>query len=301
MQPDSAQVLAFLRQLQEDIVARLAAVEDRPFVGDAWQRAEGGGGIGRVVEGGQVLERAGVNFSHVAGAVLPPSASAGRPDLAGGSFEAMGVSLVIHPRNPFAPTTHMNTRFFVVAKPGAEPAWWFGGGMDLTPCYGFDEDAVAFHRACRDALDPFGAEYYPRFKRACDEYFFVRHRQEPRGIGGVFFEDFNERGFAFAFSLAAGVARAFSDAYLPILQRRMDTPYGPEQRDFQAYRRGRYVEFNLVQDRGTLFGLQSGGRAESILMSMPPAAHWRYNWMPQPGSAEERLTGHFLVARDWLA
>ena len=295
-----AEVEAFLRALQQDIVAGLSRIEGRPFLHDSWERPGGGGGISRVLEDGEVLERAGVNFSHVAGNALPPSASASRPELAGRSFEAMGISLVIHPRNPYAPTTHMNMRFFIAAKPGQEAVWWFGGGMDLTPYYGFAEDAVAFHRACRDVLDPFGRQYYPRFKRGCDEYFFIRHRQEPRGIGGVFFDDFNELDFDFSFALARAVAGAFPGAYLPILERRMGMPYGPEQRAFQAYRRGRYVEFNLVQDRGTLFGLQSGGRAESILMSMPPLAQWRYNWVPEPGSPEARLTSDFLVAKDWL-
>ncbi len=296
----AAEVETFLRTLQQEIVEELSRIEGRPFLHDAWERAEGGGGVSRVLEDGEVLERAGVNFSHVRGIALPPSATASRPELAGRSFEAMGVSLVIHPRNPYAPTTHMNVRFFVATKPGAEAVWWFGGGMDLTPYYGFEEDAVAFHRACRDALEPFGTHYYPRFKQGCDEYFFIKHRQEPRGIGGVFFDDFNERDFAFSFSLARSVAGAFLGAYVPILERRIATPYGTEQRAFQEYRRGRYVEFNLVQDRGTLFGLQSGGRAESILMSMPPVVQWRYNWVAEAGSPEARLMSDFLVAKDWL-
>lgn len=295
-----AQVETFLRGLQQEIVEKLSAIEGRPFLHDAWERVEGGGGISRVLEDGAVFERAGVNFSHVRGNTLPPSASASRPELAGRSFEAMGVSLVIHPRNPYAPTTHMNVRFFVATKPGEEAVWWFGGGLDLTPYYGFEEDAVAFHGACRDTLEPFGKDYYPRFKRGCDEYFFIKHRQEPRGIGGVFFDDFNERDFDFSFSLTRSVAGAFLSAYVPILERRMGTPYGPEQRAFQEYRRGRYVEFNLVQDRGTLFGLQSGGRAESILMSMPPVVQWRYNWVAEAGSPEARLMSDFLVAKDWL-
>jgi len=296
----SADVETFLRALQQEIVDKLTHIEERPFLHDAWERAEGGGGISQVLEAGEVFERAGVNFSHVRGNTLPPSASASRPELAGRSFEAMGVSLVIHPRNPYAPTTHMNVRFFVASKPGEDAIWWFGGGMDLTPYYGFEEDAIAFHRACRDALAPFGTQYYPRFKHACDEYFFIKHRQEPRGIGGVFFDDFNERDFAFSFDLARSVAGAFLAAYVPILERRVGTPYGPEQRAFQEYRRGRYVEFNLVQDRGTLFGLQSGGRAESILMSMPPVVQWRYNWVPEAGSPEAHLMTDFLVAKNWL-
>lgn len=296
----AAEVESFLRGLQQNIVDRLSAIDGRPFLRDAWERAEGGGGVSQVLEGGEVLERAGVNFSHVMGKGLPPSASASRPELAGRSFEAMGVLLVVHPRNPYAPTTHMNVRFFVASKPGAAAVWWFGGGMDLTPYYGFEEDAVGFHRACRDALDPFGKQYYPCFKRDCDEYFFIKHRQEPRGIGGVFFDDFNECGFAFSFALARSVADAFLGAYVPILERRMAKPYGPEQRAFQEYRRGRYVEFNLVQDRGTLFGLQSGGRAESILMSMPPVVQWRYDWKPEAGSPEARLMSDFLVGKNWL-
>ena len=249
---------------------------------------------------GVVFERAGVNFSHVHGSGLPPSASAARPELAGRSFQATGVSLVLHPRNPHAPTVHMNVRFFLAEKEGAAPVWWFGGGMDLTPYYGYAEDAVHFHRTCRDALTPFGAERHARYKKWCDEYFFLRHRKEPRGIGGIFFDDLNEPDFEQCFALMKNVGEHFLPAYLPLLERRRDMPYGERERAFQAYRRGRYVEFNLVYDRGTLFGLQSGGRTESILMSLPPQAAWRYDWRPEPGSREEALYRDFLVAKDWV-
>jgi coproporphyrinogen III oxidase len=285
----------FLAGLQRDIVSALEALDGGAFRSDAWTRSEGGGGITRVIEQGQLLERGGVNFSRVQGAALPPSASATRPQLAGKPYDAMGLSLVLHPRNPYCPTVHMNLRFFV-----SQATWWFGGGMDLTPCYGFAEDARHFHAACRDALQPFGAGYYPRFKRWCDEYFQLRHRGEPRGVGGIFFDDLAERDFEFSFSLARSVGEHFLPAYLPILKKRNAQPYGERERAFQAYRRGRYVEFNLVYDRGTLFGLQSGGRTESILMSLPPRAEWRYDWRPEPGSAEERLYTEFLVPRDWI-
>ncbi|MEJ5209849.1 MAG: oxygen-dependent coproporphyrinogen oxidase [Burkholderiales bacterium] len=297
---DTLRVREFLTELQELIVERLEQVDGRPFRRDAWTRPEGGGGLSCVLEEGNVLERGGVNFSHVRGEALPPSASASRPQLAGRRFEAMGVSLVLHPRNPYAPTVHMNVRFFVAEKEGAEPVWWFGGGMDLTPYYGFEEDAVHFHATCRASLAPFGEDYYPRFKKWCDEYFYLRHRGEPRGVGGIFFDDFSERGFEHAFNLTESVGDHFLPAYLPILERRMDMPYGERERDFQAYRRGRYVEFNLVYDRGTLFGLQSGGRTESILMSLPPVVRWRYDWEPEPGTPEARLYTDFLVARDWV-
>ncbi|ONW87236.1 coproporphyrinogen III oxidase, partial [Burkholderia cenocepacia] len=236
----------------------------------------------------------------VAGDALPPSASAARPQLAGRGFEALGVSLVLHPRNPYCPTVHMNVRMLIATKPGEAPVFWFGGGMDLTPVYGFEDDARHFHQTCKDALDPFGIELYPRFKQWCDEYFFLKHRNETRGIGGIFFDDFSEPGFERSFDLMQSVGDAFLHAYLPIVERRAELPYGERERDFQAYRRGRYVEFNLVFDRGTLFGLQSGGRTESILMSMPPVANWRYNWQPEPGSAEARLYSDFLVPRDWV-
>jgi coproporphyrinogen III oxidase len=252
------------------------------------------------VEEGNVLERGGVNFSHVKGDKLPPSASAHRPELAGRRWQAMGVSLVMHPRNPYAPTSHMNVRFFVAEKAGEAPVWWFGGGMDLTPYYGFTEDAVHFHAMCKRSLDPFDTTYYPRFKQWCDEYFFLKHRNEPRGIGGIFFDDLSAGGFEHCFNLVESVGDHFLAAYAPILERRAELPYGERERDFQAYRRGRYVEFNLVFDRGTLFGLQSGGRTESILMSMPPIVKWRYDWRPEAGSEEARLYSDFLRPRDWL-
>ena len=308
-------VKEFLLELQDLIVERLEQIDGKPFQRDQWQRPQGGGGLTRVIEEGNVLERGGVNFSHVMGDQLPPSASAHRPELAGRRWQAMGVSLVMHPRNPYAPTTHMNVRFFVAEKDGEAPVWWFGGGMDLTPYYGFEEDARHFHDVCRRALIPFGEDYYPRFKKDCDSYFFLKHRDEPRGIGGIFFDDFNApsqpspasggglaggQDFTHCFNLTESVGDHFLSAYVPILERRMNTPYGERERDFQAYRRGRYVEFNLVWDRGTLFGLQSGGRVESILMSMPPVVKWRYDWHPEPGSAEARLYSDFLKPRDWL-
>ncbi len=296
---DIEAVRAYLAGLQARIVAALQAIDGRTFRGDEWVRAEGGGGSTRILEDGRVFERAGVGFSSVQGAALPPSASASRPELAGRGFEAMGVSLVLHPRNPYCPTVHMNVRCFVALKPGAEPVWWFGGGMDLTPYYGFEEDARHFHAACKAALDPFGGQYHPKFKQWCDEYFFLRHRKEPRGVGGIFFDDLAEPDFDTSFALVRSVGDAFLGAYRPILERRKDTPFTERERRFQAYRRGRYVEFNLVWDRGTLFGLQSGGRTESILMSMPPQARWDYDWAPEPGSPEARLYTDFLVARDW--
>ncbi|MFZ5508576.1 MAG: oxygen-dependent coproporphyrinogen oxidase [Pseudomonadota bacterium] len=301
MTSESIQVRDYLLELQARIVAALETLDGQPFRTDRWDRPGGGGGITRVLEEGNVLERGGVNFSHVFGEGLPPSASNLRPELAGRGFEAMGVSLVLHPRNPYCPTTHLNVRFFQATKAGEEPVWWFGGGMDLTPYYGFEEDARHFHATCRDALAPFGAECYPRYKEWCDRYFFLKHRNEPRGIGGVFYDDLNEGGFARCFALTRAIGDHFLAAYLPIAQRRKDLPYGERERDFQCYRRGRYVEFNLVFDRGTLFGLQSGGRTESILMSLPPLVKWRYDWQPEPGSPEEKLYADFLVARDWLA
>ncbi|MBI5751519.1 MAG: oxygen-dependent coproporphyrinogen oxidase [Hydrogenophilales bacterium] len=297
---DTARVKTFLTELQELIVERLEQVDGKAFKRDAWQRPEGGGGMSCVMEEGNVFERGGVNFSHVFGDKLPPSASANRPELAGRGFEAMGVSLVLHPRNPYAPTVHMNVRFFVAQKAGADPVWWFGGGMDLTPYYGYEEDAVHFHQMCQNALNPFGEQYHPRFKKWCDEYFYLKHRQEPRGVGGIFFDDFSEGGFEAAFNLTESVGDHFLPAYVPILERRLDTPYGERERDFQAYRRGRYVEFNLVYDRGTIFGLQSGGRTESILMSLPPIVKWRYDWHPEAGSPEAKLYTDFLTGKDWL-
>ncbi len=286
--------------LQARIVARLEELDGLAFRRDAWERPEGGGGSSCLIEEGHLFERGGVNFSHVSGTRLPASASAARPELAGRSFHAMGVSLVLHPRNPYVPTVHMNVRFFVAEQAGAEPVWWFGGGMDLTPYYGFEEDAVHFHRTCRAALAPFGADCHARFKKWCDEYFHLKHRNEPRGVGGIFFDDLNEAGFEHSFALMRSVGDHFLPAYVPIVERRRGLAYGARERDFQAYRRGRYVEFNLVFDRGTLFGLQSGGRTESILMSLPPTVKWRYDWRPQPGSPEARLYDEFLKPRDWL-
>ncbi|MEO7741482.1 MAG: oxygen-dependent coproporphyrinogen oxidase [Usitatibacter sp.] len=303
MPVNSAAVREYLLGLQDSIVARVQALDGGIFSRDDWQRAEGGGGISRMLEGGALLERAGVGFSHVTGTKLPPSASAHRPEIAGRPWEAMGVSLVFHPRNPYVPTVHMNVRFFMArgreAPSESEDVWWFGGGMDLTPYYGFEEDCSHFHRANRDALAPFPG-LHERFRKACDAYFFLKHRNEPRGIGGTFFDDFSEQGFERSFGVMQAIGNAFLPAYVPIVERRRDTSYGERERDFQAYRRGRYVEFNLVWDRGTLFGLQSGGRAESILMSLPPLVKWRYDWKPEAGSPEGRLYSDFLIARDWL-
>jgi coproporphyrinogen III oxidase len=297
---DSVSVKSYLTGLQTRIVDTLAGIDGKPFLADSWQRPEGGGGTSRIIEEGNVFERGGVGFSHVMGKNLPPSAAANRPEIAGRSWEAMGVSLVLHPRNPYAPTTHMNVRFFVATAEGEEPVWWFGGGMDLTPYYGFEEDARHFHQTCKDALSPFRGDLHPRFKKWCDEYFFLKHRNEQRGVGGIFYDDFNALSFEQSLAMTKSVGDAFLDAYVPILTRRKDLPYGERERDFQAYRRGRYVEFNLVFDRGTHFGLQSGGRTESILMSLPPIVKWRYNWTPDPGSPEARLYTDFLVARDWV-
>jgi coproporphyrinogen III oxidase len=289
----------YLADLQSRIVDRLEQLDGLLFRRDSWERDEGGGGMSCLIEAGRLFERGGVNFSHVTGTRLPPSASAARAELAGRSFQAMGVSLVLHPRNPYVPTVHMNVRFLVAEQAGAQAVWWFGGGMDLTPYYGFEEDAVHFHRTCRAALAPFGPDWHPRFKRWCDEYFYVKHRGEPRGVGGIFFDDLAEPGFDTSFALMRSVGDHFLEAYVPIVERRRQTGYGARERDFQAYRRGRYVEFNLVYDRGTLFGLQSGGRTESILMSLPPIVKWRYDWRPAPGSAEARLYDVFLKPRDW--
>jgi coproporphyrinogen III oxidase len=294
------QAREFFTGLQARIVQRLEEVDGARFRRDEWQRPEGGGGLSCVMEEGNVLERGGVNYSRVFGGGLPASATAARPELSGRSFEAMGVSLVLHPRNPYAPTVHLNVRFLEARKEGAEPVWWFGGGMDLTPYYGFEEDAVHFHRTCKEALSPFGSDYHPRFKKWCDQYFYLKHRKEPRGIGGIFFDDLSKPDFDTCFDLTKSVGDHFLEAYVPILERRLVMPYGDHERDFQAYRRGRYVEFNLVWDRGTLFGLQSGGRTESILMSLPPIVRWRYDWKPQQGSAEEKLYTDFLIGRDWV-
>ena len=302
---DTTAVREYLLGLQQGIVQAFEDEDGLPFRRDGWQRPAGGklegDGLSQLVEEGGLLERGGCNFSHVKGASLPPSATQHRPELAGAPFEAMGVSLVMHPRNPHVPTVHMNVRMFAALPEDRAAVSWFGGGMDLTPYYGVEEDAVHFHRSCRDALAPFGDDKYPRFKTWCDEYFFLKHRNEARGVGGVFFDDFSDLGFERSFAMMRAVGDAFVGAYLPIVQRRRDTPYGESERDFQTYRRGRYVEFNLVFDRGTHFGLQSGGRTESILMSMPPVVTWRYDWKPQPGTPEARLYTDFLPARDWLA
>lgn len=290
-----------LLALQDQICQALAAEDGGVFREDTWQRAEGGGGRSRVLENGAVIEKGGVNFSHVFGTKLPPSATAHRPELAGRSFQAMGVSLVIHPRNPYAPTSHANVRLFVAEKEGEEPVWWVGGGFDLTPYYGFVEDCQFWHQTAHDLCQPFGDEVYPRYKQWCDDYFYLKHRQEPRGIGGLFFDDLNEWGFARCIEFIQAVGQGYLKAYVPILARRKNTVYGERERDFQLYRRGRYVEFNLVFDRGTLFGLQTGGRTESILMSLPNLVAWRYDYQPEPDSVEGRLVSDFLQPRDWLA
>jgi len=326
-----SKVKDYLLTLQQNIVATLENLDGASFRTDQWQREGGGGGITRVIEGGQLFERGGVNFSHVFGDKLPASATAHRPELAGSGFEAMGVSLVLHPRNPWIPTVHMNVRFFRVIPflrkaqeqtslspaPGreqgerespadkampkqSEPEFWFGGGMDLTPYYGFEADAIHFHQTCKNALAPFGEALYPEFKAWCDRYFFLKHRQEPRGVGGIFFDDYNAGGFDAAFALMQSVGNAFLPAYVPIVERRRELEYGQRERDWQAFRRGRYVEFNLVFDRGTLFGLQSGGRTESILMSMPPVVNWKYDYQPEAGTPEARLLRDFLCEKNWL-
>jgi len=296
---DPEAVSAYLTGLQARIVSGLEAIDGGSFRADRWSRPEGGGGLTRIIEEGGVFERAGVGFSRVQGPKLPPSASGSRPELAGRSFDAMGVSLVLHPRNPYCPTVHMNVRCFVALKPGEDPVWWFGGGMDLTPYYGFEEDARHFHATCKTALTPFGEPLHPRFKKWCDEYFYLKHRKEPRGVGGIFFDDYAEGGFDASFAMMRSVGDHFLTAYLPILEKRKDMAYSERERSFQAYRRGRYVEFNLVWDRGTLFGLQSGGRTESILMSMPPVVRWQYDWTPEAGSPEAGLYTDFLVPKDW--
>ena len=295
-------VKAYLMGLQEHICASLETLEPTArFQEDAWDRENGGGGRTRVIAGGQVIEKGGVNFSHVMGDKLPPSATAERPELAGGRFEAMGVSLVIHPHNPYAPTSHANVRLFVVHKEGMDSVWWFGGGFDLTPYYGFDEDCIQWHQTALAACEPFGADYYDRFKVWCDEYFYLKHRAEPRGIGGLFFDDFAELGFDDSFAFMRSVGDAFIKAYQPILTKRHGMPFGAREREFQLHRRGRYVEFNLVFDRGTHFGLQSGaGRTESILMSLPPEVKWSYGYEAEAGSEEERLLTHYLTNKNWL-
>lgn len=297
-----AKVRSWLLELQSSICETLEAIDGKArFHTDSWDRDRGGMGRSRVISNGKVFEKGGVNFSHVFGERLPPSASATRPELAGRSFQAMGVSLVIHPDNPFVPTSHANFRFFIAEKPGEEPVWWFGGGYDLTPYYGFEEDCRHWHRTAQAACAPFGEDVYPRMKKDCDEYFYLKHRQEPRGIGGLFFDDFNDGDFDACFALVEALGNSYLEAYCPIVERRKDTPWSDDNKYFQCYRRGRYVEFNLVFDRGTLFGLQSGvGRIESILMSLPPVVRWDYNWQPEPGTEEARLYSDFLRPRDWV-
>lgn len=300
--PSPDAVKAYLLSLQDRLTTGLEETDGRGrFAEDAWERPGGGGGRTRVIRDGDLFEQGGINFSHVCGAALPATATAARPELAGCRYQAMGVSLVLHPTNPYVPTSHMNVRFFVAERPGSEAIWWFGGGFDLTPYYGFEEDAIDWHCHARAICRPFGDQVYPRLKRWCDEYFFLKHRNEPRGIGGLFFDDLTDGGFQPSFALTRAVGDQYLAAYLPIVARRRSLPYGERERAFQKYRRGRYVEFNLVYDRGTLFGLQSGGRTESILMSLPPEVSWRYDWQPEAGSAEARLTEHFLTGRDWLA
>lgn len=299
--PDIAAVKEYLLDLQTRICDALSNEDGEKFLEDSWERPGGGGGRSRVLENGNVFEKAGVNFSHVFGEGLPPSATAQRPELVGRHFQALGVSLVIHPRNPFVPTSHANVRFFVAEKPDADPVWWFGGGFDLTPYYGNRNDARHWHETAKAACEPFGDEVYPRFKQWCDDYFFLKHRNEPRGIGGLFFDDLNEWGFEQSFAFMRSVGDHYIPAYLPIVARRRKHAYGEHEREFQLYRRGRYVEFNLVYDRGTIFGLQTGGRTESILMSLPPLVTWRYDWQPEPGSAEAELYEVYLKPRDWLA
>lgn len=303
-QPNKEQVKAYLLKLQQTICSALEEEDGQAdFFRDSWQRDPGeklgGGGVSAVLQGGAVFEQAGVNFSHVRGDQLPGSATAHRPELAGRAFEAMGLSLVIHPNNPYVPTSHANVRFFIAEKEDADPVWWFGGGFDLTPYYGYDEDCRDWHNTAKKACEPFGSDVYGRYKKWCDEYFYLKHRQEPRGIGGLFFDDLNEWGFAKSFEFMRSVGDHYLPAYRPIVTRRSDTPFGERERNFQLYRRGRYVEFNLVYDRGTLFGLQSGGRTESILMSLPPLVRWQYNWTPEAGSDEAQLYERYLKPRDW--
>lgn len=294
-------VKIYLQDLQDRISIALQNLDsDLELQQDDWQRDGGGGGRSRVMQQGKVFEQAGINYSHVSGDNLPPSATSHRPELAGRSFQALGDSLVIHPLNPYVPTTHMNVRFFIAEKDNEDPVWWFGGGFDLTPYYGFEEDARHWHKTAREVCSAFGQDVYPRYKKWCDDYFYIKHRQEPRGIGGLFFDDLNKWEFDKCFGFMQSVGDHFLSAYLPIVERRKDTPYGERERNFQLYRRGRYVEFNLVYDRGTLFGLQSGGRTESILMSLPPLVKWQYDWKPEPGSAEAELYENFLKPKDWV-
>lgn len=299
--PDIGAVKEYLMSLQDNICQALEQADgEGRFTEDSWDRDAGGGGRTRVLANGTVIEKGGVNFSHVFGDKLPGSATAHRPELAGRSFQAMGVSLVIHPHNPYVPTSHANVRFFIAEKEGEEPVWWFGGGFDLTPYYGNDDDCRHWHQTAKDACDPFGEEIYPRFKQWCDDYFYLKHRDEPRGVGGLFFDDLNELGFDDSFALMQSIGNAYVPAIVPIIEKRKDSEFGERQRDFQLHRRGRYVEFNLVFDRGTLFGLQSGGRTESILMSLPPEVRWSYDWQPEEGSEEAVLYERYLKPRNWL-
>ncbi len=298
---DITRVKDYLLSLQDVICTGLETEEtEARFIEDAWQREQGGGGRTRVLTGGDIIEQGGVNFSHIFGSNLPPSATAKRPELAERDYQAMGVSLVIHPQNPYVPTSHANVRFFVAEKKGEPTIWWFGGGFDLTPFYPFKNDVIHWHKTAKAACDPFGDDVYAKYKKWCDEYFYLKHRHETRGVGGLFFDDLNETGFERSFEYMQSVGNHYLDAYLPIIQKRKNTPYGERERNFQLYRRGRYVEFNLVYDRGTLFGLQSGGRTESILMSMPPVANWKYNWHPEPGSPEADLYENYLKPQNWL-
>lgn len=298
---DISAIKSYLLGLQDSICAQLEAADGKAtFQEDSWEREEGGGGRSRVMTDGNVFEKGGVNFSHVHGASMPASATAHRPELAGRSFEAMGVSLVMHPHNPYVPTSHANVRFFCAQKEGADPIWWFGGGYDLTPYYGNDEDCKHWHQTAKNACDPFGQDIYPKFKKWCDDYFYLKHRNEPRGVGGLFFDDLNELGFEDSFAFMRAVGDSYCDAYVPIVEARKDREYGERERQFQLYRRGRYVEFNLVFDRGTLFGLQSGGRTESILMSLPPLVRWEYDWNPEPNTPEAKLYDHYLKPQEWV-
>ena len=300
-QPDKLAVKNYLLELQNTICTALEQEDGKAkFLEDSWQRSEGGGGRSRVIENGAVIEKGGVNFSHVFGTQMPASATAHRPELAGRKFEAMGVSLVIHPHNPYIPTSHANVRFFIAEKDGAAPVWWFGGGYDLTPYYGNIEDCKHWHQTAKNACDPLGQHIYPGFKKWCDDYFYLKHRNEARGIGGLFFDDYNAESFDHSFALMRAVGDSYIKAYQPIVAARKNSTYGEREREFQLYRRGRYVEFNLVYDRGTLFGLQTGGRTESILMSMPPLVKWQYNWQPETGSPEAKLYTDFLPSRDWI-
>ena len=300
-QPNIQAVKDYLLSLQDTICSQLESIDGQAtFMQESWLREEGGGGRSRVLTDGAVFEQGGVNFSHVFGDNMPASATAHRPELAGRTFQALGVSLVIHPHNPYVPTSHANVRFFIAEKEGADPIWWFGGGFDLTPYYGNDEDCIWWHQTAKAACDPFGDQVYNDYKRWCDEYFYLKHRDEPRGIGGLFFDDLNQWGFEHSFAFMQSVGSAYTQAYCPIVEKRKDIPFNEKHRDFQLYRRGRYVEFNLVYDRGTLFGLQSGGRTESILMSLPPLVKWRYNWQPEKGSDEAKLYSDYLRPRDWV-